>query len=124
MSNATPKAPMPKKYLFISIAALVFALLGLCAGWMFAWAGLACPLLAVLLAVLSLKSPRKALPIVALVVAVMSFCLLLAFGLFVWTDPGWQKINTGWTNIGQLLMETFRLLGELIRVYLKKWFNI
>jgi len=110
-------SPAPKWPLWASIIALVFALLGLCTGFVFPWGSLLCPLIAVVLAIIGLKSRRKALSIVALVFSILSFCIVGGVGAFLWTSPEYH------TSMGEL----YKSLGDLFQsiiLLIKAWLKI
>ncbi len=116
MTNPPSPAPAPQWPLWASIAALVMALLGLCSGLFVPWASLACPLIAVILAAISLKSRRKALPIVALVFAILSFCVVGGVGALLWTDAQYTpRMSELYNSFGVL----FQSLIHLVKAWLK-----
>jgi hypothetical protein len=114
MTNAA--SPAPKWPFWASIIALVFALLGLCTGYVFPWGSLLCPVIAVVLAIIGLKSRRKALAIAALVISVLSFCVVAGVGAFLWTSPDYQA-NLG--GLGNSLGNLFQSMVNLIKAALK-----
>jgi hypothetical protein len=98
--------------LWASIIALVLALASLCAGWFIPYASLLCPLIAVVLAALGLKSKRKALAIVALVFSIISLCILGGVGFALWSSP---EYGTGMSELGKSLASLFQSLVSLIK---------
>jgi hypothetical protein len=115
MTNAP--SPAPKWPLWASIIALILALMGLCTGFFVPWASLLCPLIAVILAILGLKSKRKALSIVALVFSILSFCVVGGVGAIFWTSPDYK------TSMGEL----YKSLGDLFQsiiLLIKTWLKI
>jgi hypothetical protein len=118
MTNAPSPAPAPASPwpLWASIIALVLALFGLCTGFFVPWASLLCPLIAVVLAALALKSKRKALPIVALVFSIVSFCVVGGVGALFWTDPQYQpRMAELYSAFGAL----FQSIVQLVKSWLK-----
>jgi hypothetical protein len=82
MENEQPKS---KKWpLWAAIVALILSVLSLCGGWFIPYCSLLCPLLAIVLAALSLKTERKALSIIALSLAILSFLILASAGTLFW----------------------------------------
>jgi hypothetical protein len=109
-------APAPQWPLWASIIALVLAFMGLCSGLFVPWASLLCPLTAVVLAAVSLKSKRKALPIVALVFSILSLCLVGGVGALFWTDPQYGlRMGELYSAFGSL----FQSLIQLVKSWLK-----
>jgi hypothetical protein len=109
----TNNSSTPRQWtLWASIIALVFAVLSLCGGWFVPYASLLCPVVAIVLAALSLRSPRKTLPIIALVLSILSFCLLAGLGFFVWTSPESVK---GSGDLGSALEALINSLGHLFQ---------
>jgi hypothetical protein len=99
-----------------SILALVLALVSLCAGWFVPYASLLCPLIAIVLAVFGLKSQRKAVSIVALVLSSLSFCILAGVGWFFWSSP---EYGTGMSELGKALESLFQTILQLIKTILR-----
>ena len=116
MTNAPSPAPASQRPLWASIIALVLALMGLCTGFFFPWGSLLCPLLAVVLAIIGLKSRRKALAIVALVFSILSFCIIGGVGAFLWTSPDYQ---TSMGVLGKSLGDLFQAIIQFIKAWLK-----
>jgi threonine/homoserine/homoserine lactone efflux protein len=92
------------------------ALFGLCAGFFIPYASLLCLLIAVILAVIGLKSQRKALSIIALVISIISFCLLAGLGWWFWPAP---EYSTGMSELGKSLWNLFQSIIQLIKTILK-----
>jgi TRAP-type C4-dicarboxylate transport system permease small subunit len=92
------------------------AVTSLCGGWFIPYVSLLCPVIAVVLAVLSLKTRRKALPIVALVFSIISFCALISLGWFVWTP---LTTGPGANEVTQSFAELFATIGQLIQTIIE-----
>jgi hypothetical protein len=107
----------PSKLPFwLSILALVLTLVSLCAGWFVPYASLLCPLIAIVLAVFGLKSQRKAVSIVALVLSIVSFCILGGVGWFFWSAP---EYTTAMNELGKSLGSLFQTILQLIKTILR-----
>jgi len=107
-----------------SIIAIILAVLCLCGGWIFSPVSFLCPLPAILLAALSLKSKRKALPIIALVLSILALSVNGILGILFWTnttDP--QTIEMGKTfgsladTIGKLIQTTITVIKLKLNIH-------
>ena len=115
MTNAPLKTS--KWPLWASIIALVLAVFGLCAGIVVPWGSLLCPLIAIVLAITGLKTQRKALPIVALVISVLSFCTILGAGAFIWTSPEYAtQMSTLGGSLGNLFQSIILLIKTMLKI--------
>lgn len=117
MTNAPSPAPASPWPLWASIIALVLAVMGLCSGFFVPWASLACPLVAVILAAIGLKSKIKALSIIALVFSILSFCVVGSVGAMLWTSPEYK------TGMGELYNSSGALFQSIIQL-IKAWLKI
>jgi uncharacterized membrane protein YjjP (DUF1212 family) len=102
-----------------SIIAIVLAVICLCGGWIFSPVSFVCALPAILLAALSLKSKRKTLPIIALVLSIVAFSLNGFLGILFWTNTSSPEtiamskaFGTLANTIGQLFQSTLNLINS------------
>jgi hypothetical protein len=98
--------------MWASIVALVLAIISLCAGWFAPYVSLACPLIAIVLAAIGIKSGRKPLAIVALAVSIVSFLALATGGTILWV--GMSQTAEG-AQFNQSLGGLTGALGHLAR---------
>jgi hypothetical protein len=110
--------------LWASIIAVVLAVFSLCAGWLVPYASLLCPVIAIVLAALSLKYQRKTLAIVALVLSILSFCILGSLGVFIWTAPGASELNKSLAGLSNSILHLFQSIITLVITKVQNFLGI
>jgi len=107
-----------------AIIAIILAVICLCGGWIISPVSFLCPLPAILLAALSLKSKRKALPIIALVLSILALTVNGILGILFWTNmTSPQTIEMGKTfgsladTIGKLIQTTITLIKYKLNIH-------
>ena len=118
-NSAQKKWPM-----WAAIAALVLSILSLCGGWFIPYCSLLCPLAAIVLATFSLKSESKPLSIIALILAILSFCLLAGAGTYLWINSSNTPEGMEFGNSLGTLSNSINNLLQSILTFIKNTLNI